>query len=80
MSTDMIANLSSFKISAAEGAEYEMIFQKQLREERKVEEHDIFWIEVLADQVLFNDTEPGRFPFLQGSATGFDRCYSGYVI
>ena len=38
--TGMIAkNLQSFKVSAAEGAEYENIVEKQLREERKDEEY-----------------------------------------
>ena len=35
---------------------------------------------VLVDKDFFNVTEPGIIPYLQGSATGFDKYYSGNAI
>ena len=51
-------NLQGVKVSAAEGAEYAQIVQKQLREERNDDEYDLFWNGVVTDQVLYNVSEP----------------------
>ena len=62
-------NLQGVKVSAAEGAEYAQIVQKQLREERNDDEYDLFWNGVVTDQVLYNVSEPattGRI-FLKAS-------------